>query len=265
MALTKLGIYIKQSDIRNTDGRYGEEAVIGLSTQKSIIETKANLNGVSLTSYKLMPPEHFAYVPDTSRRGDKMSLAYNFSEKTYLVSSISVVFSVKKPEFLSAEFLFMYFNRPEFDRYSRFHSWGSARETFSWEEMCDIEINLPPLPIQQKYVDVYEAMLANQQSYERGLEDLKLVCDAFIDRLRRELPHQAIGPYIELSDKINDGLTYGMEDVRGVSIGKYFIDTKADMKGISLRPYSLVAPNEFAYVTVTSRNGEKISIACNDK
>lgn len=78
-------------------------------------------------------------------------------------------------DLLDADYLFMYFNRPEFDRYSRFNSWGSARETFDWSEMCDIEIDLPPLDIQQKY-DVYNAMLANQQSYERGLEDLETDC-----------------------------------------------------------------------------------------
>ena len=132
MASTKLGLYIEQSDARNTDGQYGEEAVVGLSTQKQMIKTKADLSGVNLTSYKLMPPGAFEYVPDTSRRGDKVSLAFNSTEDTYLVSSISVVFSVKKNCGLLSDYLFMYFNRPEFDRYARFNSWGSARETFSW-------------------------------------------------------------------------------------------------------------------------------------
>ena len=132
MALTKLGLYIKQLDLRNTDDKYGEDSVVGLSTQKQIIKTKADLSGVKLSSYKLFIPKSFAYVPDTSRRGDKMSLAYNMSNETYLVSSISIIFEVKQPDILLPDYLFMYFNRPEFDRYSRFNSWGSARETFSW-------------------------------------------------------------------------------------------------------------------------------------
>ena len=81
MGLAKLGNYIVQSDARNFDGIYGEDAVVGLSTQKQMILTKADLDGVNLVSYKLFPPHYFAYVPDTSRRGDKMSLAYKFYRK----------------------------------------------------------------------------------------------------------------------------------------------------------------------------------------
>jgi len=158
----------------------------------------------------------------------------------------------------------MYFNRPEFDRYARFNSWGSARETFDWDTMCDIDIELPDLPTQQKYVDIYNAMVANQQSYERGLEDLKLVCDGYIEDLRKKNPCEAIGKYLELTEATNETLQYGIDDVRGVSIEKKFIETKANMEGVNLSPYLLVRPNEFAYVTVTSRNGEKISIALND-
>lgn len=264
MASTKLGHYIELIDIRNVDDQYGEEAVVGLSTQKQIIRTKADLDGVKLTSYKVFAPKTFAYVPDTSRRGDKMSLAYNSTEDTFLVSSISIVFRVSRTDLLIPDYLFMYFNRPEFDRYARFNSWGSARETFSWDEMCDIDIELPPIPIQKKYVDLYKALLANQKSYERGLEDLKIVFEGYMDNLRRSEKAKRIGDYIELVDTRNEELEYGLDSVRGVSIEKKFIDTKADMSGVNLSPYYVVKPNEFAYVTVTSRNGEKISLAIND-
>lgn len=225
MVLTKLGKYIEPSDLRNSDGAIGETTVVGLSTQKQIISTKASLIGVNLTSYKLFPPKHFAYVPDTSRRGDKMSLGYNSTEDTFLVSSISVVFRISDTDGLLPDYLYMYFNRPEFDRYARFNSWGSAREAFSWGDMCDIDIELPPLPIQQKYVDVYNAMLANQRAYESGLEDLKLTCDAYIDRLRHELPHEAIGRYVEQSDARNN-IGLQVESVRGLAVSKEMIATK---------------------------------------
>ena len=163
-----------------------------------------------------------------------------------------------------SDYLFMYFNRPEFDRFSRFNSWGSARETFNWEDMCDIDIELPNIEIQQKYVDVYNAMLENQKSYESGLDDLKLVCDAYIEELRKELPHKKLKNYISLCDEKNDDLEYGLDAVRGISIEKRFIYTKANMEGVYLKPYAVVKPDEFAYVTVTSRNGEKISLARNN-
>lgn len=180
MALTKLGIYIKQSDIRNTDGRYGEEAVIGLSTQKSIIETKANLNGVSLTSYKLMPPEHFAYVTVTSRNGEKISIAYNFSEKTYICSSSYVVFRISDYKKLLSSYLRIFFSRSEFDRYSRFHSWGSARETFGWTDMCEVKIPIPDIKVQEAIAEIYTAYRMRREINERLKEQIKEMCPILI-------------------------------------------------------------------------------------
>jgi len=241
MALTKLGKYITQSDVRNNDCIYDENAVVGLSTQKQAIKTKADLTGVNLTSYKLFPARSFPYVPDTSRRGDKVSLAYNQSDKTYLVSSISVVFYVYDEEHLLPECLYMYFNRPEYDRYARFNSWGSARETFSWEDMCDIDIELPDITVQQKYVDIYNSMLANQRSYEQGLDDLKLVCDGYIENLGKTHPREPIGKYLILSDKRNEcGL--GVDFVRGLAVSKEMIPMKADMDGVGLSNYKVVPP-----------------------
>ena len=266
MALTKykLGELIELCEARNDELQFAIDDVKGISMQKIFIETKANMEDVSLKPYYLVQPDDFVYVTVTSRNGEKITLAHNITENTYIVSSSYVVFKVRKTDLLLSDFLFMYFNRPEFDRYSRYNSWGSAREVFGWEDMCDIDIELPDIKIQQKYVDVYNTLLENQKSYERGLEDLKLVCDAYIDKLKRELPHKRLGNYISLCDTKNDDLIYNLESVRGVSIEKRFIYTKANMGGVSLKPYAVVKPDEFSYVTVTSRNGEKISLARND-
>ena len=266
MALTKykLGDLIELVDERNFDNFFCADSVVGLGIQKEIIETKADLEGVNLTSYKLFPPKSFAYVPDTSRRGDKISLALNTDEQIFLVSSISIVFKVKRKDILLTEYLFMYFNRAEFDRYARFHSWGSARESFSWSEMCDIEINLPPLAVQEKFVAVYNSLVENKKVYERGLDDLKLVCDGYIENLRRNLPCERIGNYIELSDEKNLDNFYTADDVRGIGTMKEFIPTKADLDGVNLGNYKIVNPEQFAYVADTSRRGDKISLALNE-
>lgn len=260
MALTKLGRYIELLDLRNSDNTYAADAVVGLSTQKTTIKTKADLSGVSLTSYKLFPPKSFAYVPDTSRRGDKVSLAYNNSNETYLVSSISVVFKVADIQFLLPDYLYMYFNRPEFDRYARFNSWGSARETFSWEEMRDIDIDLPSITVQQKYVDIYNSMLANQRCYERGLEDLKLVCDAYIEDLRRKIGIQPIAPFIQPIDERNTLLEITL--AQGITIDKVFANPK--QVAAAEKSAKIVRTGQFAYNRATTRNGEKISIAYRD-
>ena len=250
----KLGELIELCDERNTEGKYTVDDVKGISIQKIFIETKADMKDVSLNPYILVKPDYFAYVTVTSRNGEKITLAHNTTDNTYIVSSSYVVFSVKNKDLLLSDYLFMYFNRPEFDRYARFNSWGSARETFSWEDICDIEIDLPPLPIQQKYVDVYNAMLANQQSYERGLEDLKLVCDAYIEDLRRKMPCEAIGPYIErhnIRNRVN-----GTKNVMGVSTTKEFREPTSKVNKNELVNYKVVSPRQISFVQTT--HNEKV-------
>ncbi len=259
MGLAKLGNYIVQSDARNFDGIYGEDAVVGLSTQKQMILTKADLNGVNLVSYKLFPPHYFAYVPDTSRRGDKMSLAYNSTENVYLVSSISVVFHIPNESSLLSDYLFMYFNRSEFDRYSRFHSWGSARETFSWEEMCDIELELPSIDIQKKYVNIYNAMVANQQSYGRGLEDLKLTFETLIDGYKYVVNKKCIGELLEEIDCRNEDKS--IDNVQGINIMKQFMPSVADTTDVNLQRYKIVRNGQFAYSGMQTGRDECIRIA----
>lgn len=256
MALTKykLGELIEQSDFRNSDKSLSVDDVRGISTGKEFIETKANMDGVSVLSYKIVDEDEFAYVADTSRRGEKIALAYNSNEGKIIVSSIYTVFFVTRKDLLLSDYLFMYFNRPEFDRYSRFNSWGSARETFSWDDMCDMDIELPPIEIQQKYVDVYNAMLANQQSYERGLDDLKLTCDAYIEELRRKLPCEPIGPYIERHDVRNG--PNGTKNVMGVSTTKEFREPTSKVNRNELSNYKVVKPRQISFVQTT--HNEKV-------
>lgn len=266
MALTKykLGELISLCDERNSDGLYTLDDLKGISIKKEFIESKADMEGVSLFPYILVRPDSFAYVTVTSRNGEKITLAHNTSSKTYIVSSSYIVFRVSRPDILLSDYLFMYFNRPEFDRYSRFNSWGSARETFSWDDLCEIDITLPDPSTQQKYVDVYLGLQKNLTTYQSKIDDLKLVCDGYIEELRRNMKSQKIGQYIEQCDERNTNNTYTLDDLRGISIQKKFIASKAEMTDVSLTPYILVKPEYFAFVPVTSRNGEKITLAFND-
>lgn len=205
MGLTKLGNYIEQTDIRNSALSFTYENLKGLSINKNLIPTKANTNELDLKNYKIVRHNEFTYCTVTSRNGNKISLAYNDSDDC-IVSSINPTFKVKDESKLLPRFLMMYFNRSEFDRYARFNSWGSARETFTWEDMRDIEINLPPIEIQRKYVAIYEGLLANLHSYENKLEELKLVCDGYIEDLRKKYRLEAVGTYIEQYKEINNTL-----------------------------------------------------------
>ena len=258
----KLGELIQIHDERNVELAYGLNDVKGISIQKEFIETKADMSGVSLKPYILVKPGCFAYVTVTSRNGEKITIAHNNTNNTYIISSSYIVFRVKRTDLLLPDYLFMYFKRSEFDRYARYNYWGSARETFSWEEMCDIDIELPDIAIQQKYVDIYNAMLENQRCYESALEDLKLVCDAYIEELSKDYQSVTIGQFIFQRDLRNDG-SLGVSSVRGIATSKEFINTKADMEGVGLNNYKVVAPGQFAYVPDTSRRGDKISLALN--
>lgn len=259
MALTKYKLeqLIEPCDERNSVEKYTLDDVKGISTGKEFIDTKANMDGVSLTSYKVVEPGDFAYVADTSRRGEKIAIAFNNSEKAVLISSIYTVFRIFRTDLLLSDYLFIYFNRPEFDRYARFNSWGSARETFDWDTMCDIDIELPDVTVQQKYVDIYKSLVANQQSYERGLEDLKLVCDGYIEDLRRRLGTEPIGPYITPVEERNNDLKVTL--AQGITIEKEFASPKQVAE--AERSAKIVRKGQFAYNRATTRNGEKISIA----
>lgn len=173
-----IGKYLMLSDERNTLN-LSANSVRGLSVSKDMIETKANMNGVSVSNYKIVPPRYIAYVSDTSRRGDKMSLGFNRTKETFLVSSISTVFKTDT-RYLLPEFLMLYICRDEFDRYARFHSWGSARETFDWDEMCDVRIPIPAIEIQQDIVNIYEAYLTRKEINEKLKTQIKGLCPILI-------------------------------------------------------------------------------------
>lgn len=257
----RLGNYIEQCDERAGDN-YTLDDVVGISTDKKLIATKANMDGVSLNSYKVVKPFEFAYVADTSRRGDKIALALNSTAKPVLISSIYTSFRCKDKEELMPEYLFMLLNRTEFDRYARFNSWGSARETFDWSELCRVQIPLPSPEVQQELVDTYNGIKEIAEQNEALYQRLSIACHAYIVDCRAKYEPVALGEYIEQCDE-RAGSNYTIDDVIGISNLKTLMPTKADMKGVSLAPYKLLKSNEFCYVTVTSRNGGKISLAMN--
>ena len=264
MGLTKLGKYLELSDRRNANGLFGEVDVRGVSNNKQFMPTKANVSGTELSRFFIIAPGEFVYNSRTTRMGEKVGLGYNDSNETFLTSWNNTAFRVKEAatSALLPAYLYMFFNRPEFDRYARYNSWGSSTELFTWDDMCDITIDLPSLSVQEKFVAVYNAMLANQRAYESGLENLKLTCDAYIEWLRREMPHTAIGEYVELCEERNT-LGLDADSVRGLSTSKEIIATKADLDGVGLGGYKMLKPNQIAYVADTSRRGDKISLGFN--
>ena len=260
----KLGNYIELRDVRNADLRYGTDRDRGVNTTKQMMQTRADLSERDLSKFQIVSPGEFVFNHRTSRNGSKFSIAYNNSASDIICTEDYVVFRISEygKQFVLAEWLFIYFNRPEFDRYVITNSWGSSTEFYNWEDLCDVDIGFPPLSVQQKYVDVYNSMLANQRNYERGLDDMKFVCEAFIDNLKKGTVLEPIGPYLVSSDERNT-ISLSSNFVRGLTVSKQMIPTKADMEGVSLDNYKLVPPQYIAYVPDTSRRGDKVSLAMN--
>ena len=166
-----LGEYIRQVDIRNKEGK--KENLLGVSVQKQFIQSIANTVGTDFTKYKVVKKGQFTYIPDTSRRGDKIAIALLEDYEEGLVSNVYTVFEVIDTEKLLPEYLMLWFSRPEFDRYARFKSHGSVREVMDWEEMCKVELPVPDIEKQREIVKAYKTItdrIALKQKINDNLE-----------------------------------------------------------------------------------------------
>lgn len=241
----KLRRLLKRTDLRNTELKYTVEDVRGVLNSKGISNSsKADLSGRDLSKFLVVKPGGFVF---NHRIHDKLGLGFNTTDQTFIFTNDYVAFEIDEQakDLILPDYLYMWFCRSEFDRYVLFNSYGSATLFFNWDNMCDLEIDLPSLHIQQKYVAIYKAMLANQQSYERGLEDLKLVCDAYIEDLRRKMPCTKIGSFITEINERNTNREINF--VQGVNSTSSFDETKANMTGIDVHNYKIVRKGQFAY------------------
>ena len=261
MGLTKykLGRFLELRSNINTDLLFGMDDVRGVNNQKQMMPTKADLNGRDLSKFQIVYPGDFVFNHRTSRNGSKFSIAYNDGEQPVICTEDYVVFCVRNEckNALSSRWLYMFFNRPEFDRFVITNSWGSSTEFFNWEDIQSVDLTLPDIETQQKYVDVYNAMLSNQKSYERGLEDLKLVCDAYIEELRREVTCEAIGPHVEERNEKNEGNAITL--FQGVNVDHIFIEPKRVAE--DSENGSIVRTGQFAFNKVMKAHNTKLPIA----
>lgn len=248
----------------NSDLRYGSETVRGMTITKEIIPTKANLAGTALDKFIVVHPKEFIYNPRT--HGKKIGLGYNNTNKAFIISWNNIAFKVKNEaiELVLPDYLYMYFNRTEWDRDACFRSWGSSTEVFSWESFCEMPISFPSLEIQRKYVNIYHGLQENLESMKRSIVELDNTCTSYMEKLIKTTEKKALGNYIKEVDARNDDLILQISDVRGISTQKEFIPTKANMRGVSVANYKVVKPGWFSYVADTSRRGDKMSLAYNN-
>ena len=172
----RLGEYIQQVDERNSS--LEDLPLMGLSIQKMFIPSIANTIGTNMSTYKIIHKNQFAYGPVTSRNGDKITIALFKDYDKALISQAYIPFEITDTKKLIPEYLMMWFSRPEFDRYARYKSHGSAREIFSWEEMCDVMLPIPDITLQQALVDEYQTIERRIQLNEQLCQKLEETAQA---------------------------------------------------------------------------------------
>ena len=251
----RLGDYIERSTENNSDLKYGEELITGVNSSGIFAPPKGSTIGVDLKPYKIVNNGAFVYNPTRLNLG---SLAYR-TEGLCIVSHLYMIFYLTEEgkKIIDPQWLYIYFHRDEFKREVTFRNFGSQRPEFNFKDMSDIIVPLPDIDTQRKYTGIYNAMVSNQECYERGLEDLKLTCDAYIENLRRKMPCMEIGPYLRECNEKNEGNAITL--FQGVNVDHVF--TKPKRVAEDSENGSVVRTGQFAFNKVMKSNRTKLPIA----
>ena len=256
MALTKIriGDFVTLIDERNS---FDICAFYGININKEFMPTAASTDSLDATNYKVVRKNRFVYSGMQTGRDKCIRLGFYTDDTPIIVSPAYITFEIINTDVILPQYFFMLFLSKEKDRLGWFYSDGSIRSNLDWNVFCDIELNLPPIEVQQKYVDIYNAMVANQKAYEKGLDDLKLVCDGFIEDLRRKLPSEKIGKYLQPCNDKNEDLSIML--AQGVDVNMQFIPAKRE--AADKESTLIVRKGQFAFNKVVKCSGTKLPIA----
>src|SRR5690606_18011469 len=257
----KLGDYIQQVNNRNRDLQV--DTLLGVSITKKLIPSIANTIGTDMSAYKIIEKGQFAYGTVTSRNGDKISIALSNEYEKALVSQIYIVFEVIDKNKLLPEYLMLWFSRPEFDRYARYHSIGSVREVFDWEDMCNVELPIPSIEKQREIVAQYQAVANKIKVNEQICEKLEAAAQAlykhwFVDF---EFPNEEGKPYKssggkmvwneELEKEIPEGWEVG-------TIGEFVILSQGIQVDVEEQYYEKINRNRFVRIIDYTPNSKEL-------
>ncbi|AEX79922.1 restriction endonuclease subunit S [Corynebacterium diphtheriae] len=258
MTLTKyrLGDLIQEVDERN---KLGIRRFFGLNKDKSFMPTAASTAGLDETKYKLVRENRFVFSGMQTGRDEVIRIAMFTETEPIIVSPAYTTFEVVAKNVLLPEYLFMKFQSAEMDRYGWFVSDSSIRSNLDWDVFCDTQLPLPPIGIQQKYVDIYNALRQNSRLFEEAKSDLELAIEGYVDRVKRSSPMRKVGELLSEIDRRNhDGK---VRRIRGIDISKRFIPSKAHVTKDAQRKYKIIHQGEFAYSAMQTGRDETIRIA----
>ena len=242
----KIGKLISVCDERNS---YGYTNFYGLNINKEFMPTWANTEGLDESKYKVVRKKRFVFSGMQTGRDECIRISMYNGEEPIIVSPAYTTFEVTREDIVIPEYFFMLFLSKEKDRFGAFCSDGSIRSNLDWERFVDFNITLPSIEQQRKYVDVYLALQNNLAAYQSKVEELKFVCDGYIEELRRKIPCEKIGEYIERYSEKN--IDKAIEDVVGLSTEKKFRVAQSRVNRNELGGYKIVHPLDIAYVPTT--------------
>lgn len=252
----RIGDYIHLVDNRNKDLVVSN--LLGINISKNFMPSVANTSETDLSRYKIIKKGQFAYSSMQVGRDETIRIALYTDDKPAIISPAYSVIEVNDETELLPEFMMMWFHRPESDRYGWFISDSSVRASLDWERFCDIQIPIPDIKEQRKYVAFYNGLLNNQKCYENSLEDLQLICNQYMDSLTYIEYKKSIGELVELID--NRNIDNSVTNLLGINVDKVFMPSKANVSKTDLSRYKIIQQEQFAYSAMQVGRDETVRV-----
>jgi type I restriction enzyme S subunit len=256
MSYKRIGNYIRLVSNRNSD--WAITNLLGVNIYKNFMPSVANTSGVDLSKYKIIRKGQFATNIMHVNRDEILPVALYQNDEPAIVSPAYMTFEVIDENELLPEFLMMEFQRPEFDRRAWTYCDSSVRGGLEWERFCDIEIPIPHIDEQRKFVALYNGLLTNQKTYENSLADLQLICNSSMDKLKHIDNHQPLSELVQLVDNRNKDNT--IKNLLGINVDKVFMPSKANVGETDLSKYKIVQKEQFAYSAMQVGRDETVRV-----
>ena len=256
MSYKRIGDYIRLVDKRNKD--LAVTNLLGINITKNFMPSVANTSESDLSKYKIIRKGQFAYSAMQVGRDETIRLALYANENPAIISPAYLVIEVKDENEFLPEYMMMWFHRPESDRFGWFISDSSVRASLEWDRFCEIQIPIPDIDEQRKYVALYNGLLTNQKTYENSLADLQLICNSSMDKLKQIDNHQPLSELVQLVDNRNKIKT--ISNLLGINVCKVFMPSKANVGETDLSKYKIVQKEQFAYSAMQVGRDETVRV-----
>ena len=256
MSYKRIGDYIRL--VSNRNNNWTITNLLGVNIYKNFMPSVANTSGVDLSKYKIIQKGQFATNIMHVNRDEVLPVALYQNEEPAIVSPAYMTFEVIDKNVLLPEYLMMEFQRPEFDRRAWTYCDSSVRGGLEWNRFCEIEIPIPDIEEQRKFVALYNGLLSNQKTYQNSLADLQLICNSSMDKLKRIDRHQPLSELVQLVD--NRNRNNEITNLLGINVDKVFMPSKANVGESDLSKYKIVQKKQFAYSAMQVGRDETVRV-----